>query len=65
MNDWKSACPGRRSLPRELSAFEIEALFNFCDAERRAIEERRAHALTLGFHWLSEAEPQLDLWRQH
>jgi hypothetical protein len=28
-------------LPRDLSAFEIEALFNFSDSERRVIEDRR------------------------
>jgi hypothetical protein len=47
MNDWQSTCLGRRSLPRELSAFEIEAFFNFSDAERRVIEERRSPALKL------------------
>ena len=33
MNDWQSTCLGRRCLPRELSGFEIEAFFNFSDAE--------------------------------
>ena len=47
MNDWQSACLGRRSLPRDLSAFEIEAFFNFSDVERRVIEERRSAALKL------------------
>ena len=41
MNDWQSTCLGRGSLPRDLSAFEIEAFFTFSDAERRVIEERR------------------------
>jgi hypothetical protein len=34
-------------LPRDLSAFEIEASFNFSDAERRVIEDRRGPALKL------------------
>jgi hypothetical protein len=34
-------------LPRDLSAFEIEAFFNFSDAERRVIEDRRGPALKL------------------
>jgi hypothetical protein len=37
----------RRSLPRDLSALEIEALFTFYDAERHGIEERRSPALKL------------------
>lgn len=40
MNDWQSTCLGRRALPRERSAFDIEPFFNFADAERRIIEER-------------------------
>jgi hypothetical protein len=47
MQDWHSTCLGRRTLPRDLSAFEIEAFFNFCDAERRVIEDRRGPALKL------------------
>jgi Domain of unknown function (DUF4158) len=38
---------GRRTLPRDLSAVEIEAFFNFSDTERRAIEDRRGPALKL------------------
>jgi hypothetical protein len=38
MNDWQSTCLGRRSLPRDLSDFEIEAFFTFSEAERRVIE---------------------------
>ena len=55
MNDWQSTCLGRRSLPRDLSDFEIEAFFTFSEAERRIIEERRrpvlklALALQIGF----------------
>ena len=47
MQDWHSTCLGRRTLPRDLSAFEIEAFFNFTDAERRVIEDRRGTALKL------------------
>jgi len=47
MQDWHSTCLGRRTLPRDLSAFEIEAFFNFTDAERRVIEVRRGTALKL------------------
>src|ERR1700735_5560805 len=47
MQDWHSTCLGRRTLPRDLSAFEIEAFFNFSDAERRVIEDRRGPALKL------------------
>jgi hypothetical protein len=47
MNDWHSTWLGRRSLPRDLSGFEIEAFFNFSDAERRVIEERRGPALKI------------------
>jgi hypothetical protein len=45
MQDWHSTCLGRRTLPRDLSAFEIEAFFNFSEAERRVIEDRRGPAL--------------------
>jgi len=47
MQDWHSTCLGRRTLPRDLSAFEIEAFFNFSNAERGVIEERRSAALKL------------------
>lgn len=36
---------GAVPLPRDLSAFEIEASFNFSDAERRVIEDRHGAAL--------------------
>jgi TnpA family transposase len=48
MNDWHTTCLGLKRLPRELTAFEIEAFFNFSPAERRAIEERRRPELMLG-----------------
>jgi hypothetical protein len=38
---------GRRTLPRDLSAVEIEAFFNFSDTERRVIEDWRGPALKL------------------
>jgi TnpA family transposase len=47
MYDWHSTWLGRRSLPRDLSGFEIEAFFNFCGTERRVIEERRGPALKI------------------
>ena len=40
MNDWQSTWLGRRSLPRDLSGFEIEAFFRFSGNERRVSEER-------------------------
>lgn len=48
MNDWHTTCLGLKRLPRELTAFEIEAYFNFSPAERRVIEERRRPELMLG-----------------
>jgi len=47
MNDWQSTWLGRRSLPRDLSGFEIEAFFTFSGNERRVIEERRGPALKI------------------
>jgi hypothetical protein len=35
MQDWHSTYLGPRTLPRELSAFEIEAFFNFSLSPRR------------------------------
>ena len=46
MNDWQSTWLGRRSLPRDLSGFEIEAFFTFSGNERRVIEERRTRPLS-------------------
>jgi hypothetical protein len=48
MNNWHTTCLGPKRLPRGLSAFEIEAFFNFSAAERRVIEERRKPGLMLG-----------------
>ena len=47
LQDRHSTCLGRRTLPRDLSVFEIEAFFNFSDAERRVIGDRRGPALKL------------------
>ena len=47
MNDWQSRWLGRRSLPRDLSDFGIEAFFTFSGNERRVIEERRGPALKI------------------
>lgn len=48
MQDWQGMFLGLRRLPRDLSAFELEAFFTFVGAEQRAIEERRQLALKLG-----------------
>jgi Domain of unknown function (DUF4158) len=48
LNDWHTTCLGLKRLPRELTAFEIEAFFNFSPAECRVIEERRGPELMLG-----------------
>lgn len=42
MNDWRSTWLGRRSLPRDLSGFEIEAFFTFSGNERRVIQATAA-----------------------
>ena len=39
---------GPRQLPREITAFELEAFFQFSAAERRVIEGRRRAELKLG-----------------
>ena len=39
---------GRRHLPREITAFDLEAFFHFLAAERRLIEGRRREELKLG-----------------
>jgi hypothetical protein len=41
MDNWQSTFLGLKRLPRELTAFEIEALFTFTRAERELIEDRR------------------------
>ena len=48
MDNWHSTFLGLKRLPRELSAFEIEAFFTFTLAERQLIEDRRQPLLKLG-----------------
>jgi hypothetical protein len=37
-----------KQIPRELTAFELEAFFTFTTTERQVIEQRRRSALKLG-----------------
>ena len=48
MQTWQSVFLGASELPRELSAFELEAFFTFSADERQLIEQRRAASLKLG-----------------
>src|SRR5450631_411898 len=48
MNPWQATFFGLKQIPRELTAFEIEAFFTFTAAERQVIEQRRRPALKLG-----------------
>jgi hypothetical protein len=48
MNPWQATFFGLKHIPRELTAFEIEAFFTFTVAERQVIEQRRRPALKLG-----------------
>jgi len=48
MDHWQTIFLGQRQLPRELSAFEIEAFFNYSAPERAVIEARRRPELKLG-----------------
>ena len=48
MDNWQSTFFGLKRLPRELTAFEIEAFFTFTRAERQLIEDRRRAELMLG-----------------
>ena len=47
MGNWQASFVGLKQLPRELTAFEIEAFFTFTLAERQLIEDRRRPALKL------------------
>jgi hypothetical protein len=49
MGNWQATFLGLKQLPRELTAFEIEAFFTFTLAERQLIEDRRRPALKLGW----------------
>lgn len=48
MNSWHVTYLGLKRLPRDLTAFEVEAFFTFSVAERRVIEARRGPELKLG-----------------
>ena len=48
MNPWQAIFFGLKQIPRELTAFEIEAFFTFTATERQVIEQRRQPALKLG-----------------
>jgi TnpA family transposase len=48
MNPWQAVFFGLKQIPRELTAFEIEAFFTFTATERQVIEQRRQPALKLG-----------------
>jgi TnpA family transposase len=48
MNPWQATFFGLKQIPRELTAFEIEAFFTFTAAERQVIEQRRRPGLKLG-----------------
>ncbi len=48
MTPWQAVFFGLKQIPRELTAFEIEAFFTFTATERRVIEQRRQPALKLG-----------------
>lgn len=46
MQHWHSAFLGRRRIPREISAFELEAFFTFTGEERRAERPQRVSSGT-------------------
>ncbi len=48
MENWQTIFLGLKQLPRELSAFEIEAFFTLSVAEPAVIEGRRRPELQLG-----------------
>jgi hypothetical protein len=57
MHNWQATFLGLKQLPRELTAFEIEAFFTFTLAERQLIEDRRRPGLMLGLAL------QMGFWR--
>ncbi len=64
MDDWHTMYLGRRRIPRNLTAFELEAFFSLTAAERSAIRERRdapelhlGLALQVGFLRMSGRQP--------
>lgn len=48
MDSWHAIFLGRRHLPRELTAFEVEVFFQFSAEEAWIIEERRRPELKFG-----------------
>ena len=50
MDSWHATFLGPRHLPREVSAFEIEAFYQFSAEECRVVEERRRPELKLALH---------------
>ena len=52
MQGWQTPYLGLRELPREISAFELQAFFSFGPAEKELIERRRGdrHKLGLALH---------------
>ena len=58
MQEWHSTCLGRRTLPRDLSAVEIEALSlrSMYQRRRTLFEHQEVACETLRFHWLSDAQ---------
>jgi hypothetical protein len=48
MTPWQAVFFGLKQIPRELTAFEIEAFFTFTATERQVIEQRRQPTLKLG-----------------
>jgi len=48
MDSWHATFLGRRHLPREVTAFEVEVFFQFSAEEARIIKERRRPELKLG-----------------
>ena len=48
MQGWQTTYLGMRELPREISAFEMQAFFTFEPAEREVIAGRRSNSLKLG-----------------
>jgi hypothetical protein len=67
MDTWHSTFLGLRELPREISAFELQAFFTFAPSERVAIEQRRVdrHKLGLALHigFLRMSGRPLDAFR--
>ena len=47
MQRWQTTYLGMRELPREISAFEMQAFFTFEPAEREVIAGRRSNSLKL------------------